>query len=182
MSGDETPDTEPDAPGDGSASPAGASQRARLAIVGGAAVLLAAIVGIVVATGGSDEAPSAPTGVCFETWNDDPIAPIQDGQHAFSAHGYRQTLVTRLDREGEIVEDADEEAPADDPDARCAVIFASPQPDFEPDFGVRVYDEGRWTGLAITDKAPLDEIAALQAEAVSESNSVVAASGQLQND
>ena len=156
VSGDETPDAEPDAPGD-EVPPAGASQRARLAIVGGATVLLAAIVGIVVATGGSDEPPGAPTGVCFEAWNEDPIAPLQDGTHAYSAHGYRQTLVTRLDREGEIVDDADDDAPADDPDARCAVIFASPQPDFEPDFGVRVYDEGRWTGLALADKAPLDD-------------------------
>jgi len=181
VSGDETSDTEPSA-SDQATPRAASSQRPRLAIVGGAAVLLAAIVGIVLATGGSDEAPSVPTGICFETWNNDPIAPVQDGQHAYSAHGYRQTLVSRLDRDGEIVEDPDDEAPADDPEARCAVIFASPQPDFEPDFGVRVYDEGRWTGLAIADKAPLDDIAALQAEAVSESNSVVAASGQIQND
>lgn len=62
--------------------------RARLAIAIGASLLLAAIVGIVVATGGSDEAPAA----------------LQDG-----------------------------------------------------------LDEGRWTGLAIADKVPVEEIAGLQA-------------------
>ena len=161
---------------------AGASQRARLAIVAGGTLLLAAIVGIVVLTGGSEEAPGAPTGTCFETWNQDAIAPIQDGQHAYNAHGYRQTLVTRLDRDGQITDDPGDEVPADDPNARCVVIFAAPQPDFEPDFGVRVYDKGVWTGLALADKAELDEIADLQAEAVPDTNAVLAASGQLEGD
>ncbi len=159
----------------------GSSERARLAIALGAALLLGLIVGIVVITGSGDD-QARPTGTCFEAWNDDPIAPIQDGQHAYTAHGYRQTLVTRLDRNAQIIDSPDDDDSADDPRARCAVIFASPQPDFEPDFGVRVYDEGRWTGLGIADKASLDEIAALQAEAVADSNAVLFASGELGND
>jgi len=182
MSGEEpeAPNAEEDlSPGE--APPA--SQRARLAIALGAAFLLAAIVGVVVATGGSsDETASLPSGTCFEAWNEDPVAPTQDGTHAYTAHGYRQTLVTRLDRDSQIIDSPDEDDAPDDPSARCAVIFASPQPDFEPDFGVRVFDQGRWTGLAVAEKATLEQITDLQAEAVAESNSLLAASGKLQND
>lgn len=158
------------------------SQRARLAVALGAAFLLAAIVGVVVATGGSgDEQAAAPTGTCFEAWNTSG-APIQDGQHAYTAHGYRQTLVTRLDSESEIIGSADDEAAPNDPEARCVVIFATPQPDFEPDFGVRVLVNNRWTGLVVAEKVPLDDIAALQAQAVPESNALLAANGTLVTD
>lgn len=158
----------------------GDSQRPRLAIALGAAVLLAGIIIIIVSTRGSEEPSGLLTSTCFEAWNENGAVLIQDGQHAYSAHGYRQTLVTRLDRDAEIIETADDDAAPDDPDARCAVIFATPQPDFEPDFGVRVFDEGKWTGLALSDKLPVEEIAALQAEAVAESNAVLVANGQLE--
>ena len=162
----------------------GSSQRARLAIVLGATFLLTAIVGVVLATGGSDDGLATPTGTCFVAWNDDPVAPRQDGIHAYTAHGYRQTLVTRLDRQGEIVEGDEEQAP-DDPNARCAVIFASPQVDEEPDFGVRVYsdnvrgEESGWTGLSLEGGTKLEDIAALQAEAVATSNALLASNGLL---
>jgi hypothetical protein len=157
-----------------------ASQRARLAIALGAAFALAAIVIVVVATRGSDEETSEPlTGTCFTTWNEDLIAPRQDGIHAYTAHGYRQTLVTRLDREGEIVGLGDDSTAPDDPDQRCAVIFASPQVDSEPDFGVRVFDKGRWTGLALSDGTKLEDIAGLQAEAVADSNALLLSNGTL---
>ena len=161
---------------DASATP----QRTRLAIALGAALLLAALVGVVVITGGSDDEQSAaPTGTCFEAWNEDPLAAFQDGQHAYATHGYRQTLVTRLDRDAEVIESPDDDAPADDPEARCAVIFAAPQVDDEPDFGVRVFDQGRWTGLTLTDKVPLEHIADLQADAISDSNAELLADGKL---
>jgi hypothetical protein len=166
----------------------GASQRARLAVALGATFLLAGIVGIVLATRGSDEPPAAPGGTCFVAWNEDPIAPRQDGIHAYSAHGYRQTLVTRIDRDGRILEDPDDALEPDDPEARCAVIFASPQVDEEPDFGVRVFEpnvrgkESGWTGLTLADGTQLEDIARLQAEAVAISNAVLAANGTLAED
>ena len=165
-----------------------ASQRARLVIALGAALLLAAIVSVVVATGGSeeDEASELLAATCFTTWNEDLVAPRQDGIHAYTAHGYRQTLVTRIDREGEIIGLGDDTTPPDDPEARCAVIFASPQVDQEPDFGVRVFDQdvrgedSGWTGLSLAaDKTPLEQIEALQAEAVSESNALLLSNGTL---
>jgi len=164
------------------ASQAPSAQRTRLAVALGASVLLAAILGIVIATGGSDAAPATPTGTCFEAWNDDAIAPVQDGQHAYAEHGYRQALVTRVDSEGKIVDSPDDHAAADDPEARCAVIFASPRVDMEPDFGVRVFDEGRWTGLALTDKLKPEEIASLQADAVAPANALLTTGGRLADD
>ena len=56
-----------------------------------------------------DEAAELPPAPVSSTWNDDLVAPRQDGIHAYTAHGYRQTLVTRIDRDGQIVEDADDE-------------------------------------------------------------------------
>lgn len=168
MSGDE-----PEVEGDGS------TQRTRLAVVLGATFLLAAIVGVVLATGGSDDDPATPTGTCFVAWNEDPVAPRQDGIHAYTTHGYRQTLVTRLDADGRIVDGADDALEPDDPDARCAVIFASPQVDEEPDFGVRVFDEGRWTGLVLAGGTKLEDIAALQEEAVAISNAILTSNGLL---
>ncbi len=159
-----------------------ASQRARLVIALGAAILLATIVVVVVVARGGDEEPSEIlAGTCFEAWNDDVVAPRQDGIHAYTAHGYRQTLVTRLDEDAEIVGLGDDSTAPGDPQARCAVIFASPQVDEEPDFGVRVYDEdeGRWTGLGLTDESPLKVIADLQAEAVADSNALLASNGTL---
>ena len=160
----------------------GASPRARLAVALGATFLLAAIVGIVLATRASDEGSAAPTGTCFVAWNEDPIAPRQDGIHAYTAHGYRETLVTRIDPEGELVDDPGDELDPDDPDARCAVIFASPQADEEPDFGVRVFDAGRWTGLTLADGTQLEDIARLQAEAVAQANALLASNGTLSED
>jgi hypothetical protein len=165
-----------------------ASRRARLAVALGATFLLAGIVGVVLATRGSDEPPAAPAGTCFVAWNEDPVAPRQDGIHAYTAHGYRQTLVTRIDREGKILEDSDDALEPDDPEARCAVIFASPQVDEEPDFGVRIFErnvrgkEPGWTGLALEDGTQLEDIARLQAEAVAISNAVLAADGTLAED
>ena len=172
MSGDE-PEVE------GGASEA--SQRARLSIALGAGLALVAIVLIVVATRGSDdEASEFLAGTCFTTWNEDLVALRQEGIHAYTSHGYRQTLVIRLDQEGVIVGLGDDATAPDDKDARCAVIFASPQVDQEePDFGVRVYDEGRWTGLTLSGGTKLEDIAGLQAEAVEDSNALLLSNGTL---
>jgi hypothetical protein len=167
MSGD--PNATPDAPG----------QRTRLLVAVGAAAFLGILVAVVtVSGGGGSEEAALPSETCFRAWNEDPLAPAQDGIHAFNAHGYRQVLVTRLDREGEVAESRADELAPDDPTARCAVVFASPQVDDEPEFGVRVFEEGLWTGLTLPD-GPLERIAELQSQAVSESNAVLRADGTL---
>jgi hypothetical protein len=149
--------------------------RGRLVFAAGAAaVLTAAIVGVAI-SGSSGEDASADA--CLPIWNDDAIAR-SDGVHAYQAHGYRATLLGRVDPQGELVTDAKtEDAPTSD--ARCAVIFASPEVDAEPDFGVRVFDEGRWAGLALVDRVPLARIEALQQAATETANVTLLPDGRL---
>lgn len=157
----------------------GEAERARLAIAAGATVLLAAIVGIVLATGGGSDEPGI-ANECITSWNDDPIAPLQDGTHAYAAHGYRETLVTRLDDDGNVLDTEDGAVPPGEPDARCAVIFAAPQVDFEPDFGVRVENEQGWVGLVLAEKLEVGEIEAMQQQAVAVANARLLPDGTLE--
>lgn len=155
------------------------AQRTRSAVAIAASFLLAAIVGIVVVTGGSD-GPVEITNECIQAWNDDPIAPTQDGIHAFGPHGYRQVYATRVDSGGGLLTTDDGAVPDDEPDARCVLVFAAPQLDFEPDYGVHVYDEGRWVLLVTTDKVTLDQIEELQQEALDVANATLLSNGTLE--
>jgi hypothetical protein len=149
--------------------------RGRLAFAAGAtAILITAIVVVVISGSSGDEGPADP---CLAIWNDDAIAR-SDGVHAYEAHGYRATLLTRVDSRGEVVAGAE----TDDPptaDARCAVVFASPQVDQEPDFGVRVFDEGRWAGLVLVDRVPLEQVEAAQRDATATANATLLPDGRL---
>jgi hypothetical protein len=150
--------------------------RGRLAFAAGATAILTAAIVVVVISGssGEEEGPADP---CRAIWNDDPLAR-SDGVHAYEAHGYRATLLTRVDQRGDLVADADlREAPTTD--ARCAVVFASPQVDSEPEFGVRVFDIGRWAGLALVDRVPLDQIEAMQQDATATANTTLLPDGRL---
>jgi hypothetical protein len=151
------------------------ANRGRLVFAAGAFLLLVIAVVAVALSGGSggDDADDDP---CLTEWNDDPIA-LSDGVHAYDTHTYRATLLTRIDAEGELEADAVGEAPG--PEARCAVIFASPKVDAEPDFGVRVLDAGRWTGLVQSDRAELDRIAELQRDATETANVTLLPDGRL---
>ena len=148
--------------------------RGRLVFVAVAtAVLVAVVVGVAVSGSSGDDAANDP---CLAEWNDDAIAR-SDGVHAYATHGYRATLLTRVDADGELVEDAGGQEPT--ADARCAVIFASPQVDSEPDFGVRVLEGDRWQGLAATDGVAIDRIAELQREATETANVTLLPDGRL---
>ena len=148
--------------------------RGRLVFAAAATALLAAAVAAVALSGaGGDDVSGDP---CLTAWNGDSIAR-SDGVHAYDTHGYRASLLTRVDPDGELAQDAEGDAPT--PDARCAVIFASPQVDSEPDFGVRVLDSGRWTGLVQADRVPVDRIAELQADATETANATLLPDGRL---
>ena len=148
--------------------------RGRLAFAGIAtAVLVAAVVAVAVSGGSEGDAAGDP---CLAEWNDDALAR-SDGVHAYTTHGYRATLLTQLDAAGELVADAGDQAP--DAGARCAVVFASPQVDSEPDFGVRVLEAGRWQGLAAADGVPLERIAELQRDATETANVTLLPDGRL---
>ena len=74
--------------------------RARGAIIAGAAALLGAIVAIVVLTGGSGDAEERAAGPpperCVRAWNADQAA-LAYGRHNFNFHDYEGALVTYLD-------------------------------------------------------------------------------------
>jgi hypothetical protein len=140
--------------------------RGRLIFAAVATALLTAVI-VAVAISGSSGEEQTTDDECLVAWNDDPLAR-SDGVHAYEAHGYRSTLLTRVDPEGDST-----------PDARCAVVFASPQVDQEPDFGVRVLDDGRWAGLALVDRVPLDQIEAMQREATATANVTLLPDGRL---
>ena len=147
--------------------------RGRLLFAAVATALLTAAVVAVAISGSSDD--EAIDDECVEEWNGDAIAR-SDGVHAYEAHGYNATLVTRVGPDGNVIPDAD--GPPT-PDARCLVVFATPQPDFEPDFGVRVLDQGRWTGLVLADRVSLDRIAAMQSDATATANTTLLPDGRL---
>jgi len=149
----------------------------------GAALVLATLVGVVVATGSSGD--NEVTNECIAAWNGDPIAAAPDigGVHAYEAppigHGYREALATRVNADGNVLEATDGEPALDDPDARCAVVFAAPELDFEPGFGVFVFDSGRWASLMNVDGLPLDRIEEIQADAIATANATLLADGTL---
>ena len=149
--------------------------RGRLAFAGVALAGLIAVVVAVSVSGSADD--GAPEDGCLAEWNDDPAA-LSEGVHAYQVHGYRATLLTRVDQQGNVVPEAGvEDAPSEA--QRCAVVFASPEVDFEPEFGVLVLDRGRWTGLALLDGVPLDQIAVLQREATATANTTLLPDGRL---
>lgn len=155
----------------GSEREAGQPQRGRLTIVIAATLLLAGVV-LVAALGSSSGAPEEETPEdCLAAWNGDRVA-LSDGVHAYDAHDYRAVLVTRVDDAGTILDPGAAEG-------RCAVVFAAPQVDSEPDFGVRVYTSGDWAGLAITDAVALEDIARSQRDATATANATLLPDGSL---
>jgi hypothetical protein len=149
--------------------------RARLAFAGIAALVLTAVVVAVTVSGSSGD--DGPSDECLSEWNDDPVA-LSDGVHAYDAHGYRATLLTRVDPEGNVIGESEIEG-SPSAEQRCAVIFASAQVDFEYDFGVRVLDEGRWAGLVLVDGLPPDQVVALQRDATATANTTLLPDGRL---
>jgi hypothetical protein len=148
--------------------------RGRLAFAGIAtAVLVAAVVAVTVSGGSGGDASDDP---CLAEWNDDALAR-SDGVHAYTTHGYRATLLTRLDPDGELLTDAGDEAPS--PESHCAVVFASPQVDSEPGFGVRVLEGEAWAGLADAHGVSLERIAELQRDATETANVTLLPDGRL---
>lgn len=149
--------------------------RGRLVFAAGAIVVLIVTV-VAVALSGASGDDAAAGDPCLDAWNDDAIAR-SDGVHAYATHSYRATLLTRIDAAGELLPDAVGDAPS--PESRCAVVFASPKVDSEPDFGVRVLDGGRWTGLVQSDGAELERIAELQRDATETANVTLLPDGRL---
>jgi hypothetical protein len=148
--------------------------RARAAIVAGAAALLAAIVAIVALTGGSGDAEERATGPpperCVRAWNADQAA-LAYGRHNFNFHDYEGALVTYLD------DAAREIAPGEG--GRCAVVFPSQVLDAEPFAAGQVLDGRRWAPISQLPGVELTVVAELQVTAASAPNAALEDSGEL---
>lgn len=154
-----------------------ARPRGRLVFALGASVLLAMVIGIVVVTGSEEEAEAQSP--CVAAWNGDAIATGTDGTHAYADHSYRATLVTRMTPDGELLSPDSDDAGQDDVN-RCVVVFATPEVVREPDFGVRVFEDGRWSSLILLDKkVELEEIEKIQQDAVATANATLLPTGLL---
>jgi hypothetical protein len=141
----------------------------RTAIAVGAALVLALVVGGVVALGdGSGEAPSAPV-ECVEAWNADQEA-IAYGIHNFGGHGYTEALVTRMTVAAE---------PAEGERGLCVVTFPALTLDREPVAAGQILRDDRWTPISQLDGVELTRLAELQAEAAAGSNATLSREGVL---
>lgn len=135
-----------------------ANNRVRLAVALSAAIILAAIVGVVVALGGSgaEHTYSSAPERCLSSWNGSDNAQ-RLGQHQFIAHQYENVQVLAL------APDYSEEVDADEPGSVCAVVFASASLDTELSAAAAVRVAGIWEGL--NRYQPPEKLASLQSEA-----------------
>lgn len=149
------------------------SQRSRIAIAIAAAVLLAAIVAIVAATGGSGEDERAVVPAperCVEAWNADEAAATY-GRHNFSFHKYEGALVTFLTEDAEEVGDGE--------GGLCAVIFPSQELDSEPVAAGQVLRVRDWAPISTLPGVELSRVAELQVDAAEAPNQALERTGLL---
>jgi hypothetical protein len=128
-------------------SPETGGSRARLVAACVGLALLSAIVLAVVFTSSSSEdngsGAEAP-GECLDAWNGDEVA-VGTGSHSAGVHGYESAWVLYMSEEGE---------PASAEDGACAVVFASPTLDVEPEFAVTIETEKGWLPLYASRNVP----------------------------
>lgn len=140
----------------------------RLPIAVAGLLLLAVLVGVVLAASGSSgrHIRAAPA-LCVSRWNEDPRA-LASGYHNFHSHRYAQAEVVRLGRSG-------------NPSHRgvCAVVFPSANLDPERFAAVKVYLRGQWKALSATGGVSEVRLAELQVEAVTGANAALRADGSL---
>jgi hypothetical protein len=160
-----------------------AGARARLVAAGvGVSLLAAIVIAVVVFSSGEGEGVEGAPADCVESWNTGEGAATA-GSHAASLHGATSAWVVYLSERGEKASAAD---------GMCAVIFPSPQPDPEPEFGVTVETSEGWLPLFASRRAPvsreyfggrspvsLDRIGELQREAMSATNATLLPDGTL---
>ena len=146
----------------------GSGLRARLVFAGALAAVLVVVTVVVVILGSDDEQArefAAAPKRCIEEWNTDPTA-VSLGRHQVgpppSGHGYLSVQVTTLSPDGA------RELTANDPEAVCALIFASATLSPEPGSAVLVSMNGGWHTLLGLQQE--ERLAAFQVEAQSDYN------------
>ena len=147
--------------------------RARVLLAIGAAVALAAVIGVIAVASGGDsddrETVAAPQR-CIEAWNRDQAA-LAYGRHNFSFHLYKGALVTYLTKTGQEVGAGE--------GGLCAVIFPSQALDPEPFAAGQVLRGKLWIPIAELDEMELSRLAELQVLAAGSPNTTLDVQGVL---
>lgn len=134
----------------------------RLTIAAVAALLLAAVIGIVaLSAGGASPTQAPPPAGCLERWNSDPRALVY-GRHNYAEHLYVSAQVRLLSTKGQ--QERRKRG------GRCAVIFGAPGLDPEPFAAGKRYSDHRWAPLSKLPGIPDVRLAELQVEALSAAN------------
>ena len=172
----------------GSGQTAPASARARLALAGGLAAVLTAVVLIVVLLGGEDEGPpSEPADrECIEEWNSDRNVVVQ-GVHQYSAHQYTSVQVLRIVPDGSPLPEEPDEGSAEEQGGeilgtgkgQCTIAFASGALDTEAAAAALTNNGLRWVPVSELPAVDSGRLADLQAEALERANADLQPDGTL---
>ena len=150
--------------------PSSASPRARLALAGAMAVLLAAAVIVVGLAGGGSDSEAAADGDCISAWNEDGVA-TSFGRHNANFHGYRDIRVTRLELAGGELTESES--------GSCAVIFGAVELDREPVAAGQLRQGDTWTPFTLLPGVEEARVAELQAAAAAAPNATIDTAGLL---
>ena len=144
----------------------------RLAFAGGLALVMAVLIVVLLSVSGSKStSASPPDPECLANWNND-VGAVYVGQHLATAHRYSRVEVLRL------ADDGGELGPGQT--GRCAVAFAAPGLDPEPQAAAQIYDKGRvWRAVSSLPAGTPERRAALQREASEKANATISADGKL---
>ncbi len=145
--------------------------RARLTYLGGAVVILAALVGVIALARSGPQSPDASPapGECLRSWNSDPET-LAAGRHLAVAHNYTEAQVGYLVPGGDTI--------TDERDGReCVVVFARTTLDPEVEAAGEIELKGDWTPLSAVARA--DQLSAMQRAAFAGANARPTEEGKL---
>ncbi|MGH2986833.1 MAG: hypothetical protein ACRDLO_09125 [Solirubrobacterales bacterium] len=127
---------------------------------------------LIVSLAGSDEDPPsiAADPDCLAAWNQNP-SQLSFGVHQYSGHGYSRVQVRRLTSDGS--------PPQGGEPGRCTVVFAAQALDPAPAAAAQIRDSAQWSALSAFTAIDPQELAELQATAVTEANAILDDQGQL---
>jgi len=140
--------------------------------VGIATLLVASLIVILVASGGSDEtalASPAPS-ECLNNWNDDDAALVQ-GRHNRTFHQYESAQVGYLQSAGP------EPRISNDSTGTCAVVFG--RADLDPEAEAAGFSEVSGAWVPLSEGYATNVLSVLQAEAIAGANVTLSSDGEL---
>ncbi len=145
--------------------------RTRLSYLGTAAVILAALVGVIALARSGSQPPDASPAPreCLRSWNSDP-GTLTAGRHLAVAHNYTEAQVGYMVPGGDTITDERE-------GRECVVVFARTTLDPEVEAAGQIELNGDWTPLSAV--AGADQLSTLQRAAFAGANAKPTEEGKL---